>query len=1371
MNDAISPEAVSNPHDLDGSCPAEQLEQLWQRGETPEPKVFLAQFETMTTPEILEVLLVDQRARWQRGDRPRAEAYLVNHPSVRADAEAVLDLVYGEYLLAEELDGPPDVDEYARRFPALADALRVQIELHRAMAVEEANATWDQQDEAELPRPRPHVPGYDILGEIGRGGMGVVYKARQVSLNRIVALKMVLAGMHADPEALRRFRAEAEAVARLRHPNIVQVHDYGHGDGHAYLALEYVEGGTLTGKIACVPQTPEFAARTVQTLAAAMQHAHTLGFVHRDLKPANVLVTADGVLKITDFGLAKWLTTGADGSNDHTQTGALLGTPAYMAPEQTSGSREIGPATDTYALGVILYQLLTGRPPFEGDSVLDVLRRVQEEEPLPPRRLRLSVPRDLETICLKCLEKHPTQRYASAADLEEDLRRYQAGEPITARPVGTPERVWRWCRRNPGWAAMLAIVSGLVLTIAGVGSGLSLWALRAEIQARKQQFEAKLEQARAIRNSKRPGQRFAALKLLDEAAELARELKLPPERFADLRHATLAALVMPDLDPVLTDIPFPAEAVQADFDADFRVCARTDRDGSCRIFREGVEVHHLPGPGLEKDNATPFLSRDGRFVATFHIGYTVRVWQLDGAKPELLFHERRPVWTLDFDASSRHIGFAHTDGWISRYELARGGKVNRLPPNAMDRELVLALHPDPAKPLAAISSYFGRRVQIRNLETGAVEKHLEMPGSAGRLAWHPKDHNLLVSPGDAGKLRLFDGTTFRLLRTFGEIAGGGHPSFNHAGTGLVVHDWSAATRLLDFTTGQQLFQSPQGNVLSSRRFARDDRRLAGFTEGGRVGIWHVGDRRAHRALVRPDAPKGLQYHAAALCPEGRLLAVVMAEGIHADGVGFWDLDEGRYLDFLPFPKLYGVHFAPDGALLLSDDSGVYRWPIHRDPAAPNVRRLGPPEPLALPPCHTIATSKDGRVIAVGTRAVTAIAPWAGVWILDADRPDTPRHLSAGTDLASLALSPDGNHLATVVWGVSAVHLWDVRAGGKPRTLLDSGGSLAFSPDGSRLLVGGAPGGLFDAAGWTRLRDGNHHGCFSPDGRTLVQWTNTHLLRLTEADSGRELALLDDPDLHTARHLQFTPDGTRLVVVSPTGGIRIWDLRELRAGLSQRGLDWDMPAYAPASAPSEPLRLQLDRGDIDALRPAQRVANFDRAVNAAPHLAVRWFTRGRFRLENEQYDEALADLREAVRLAPNAPLFCNALAWFLATGPERLRNPGEAVALAERAVHAKPGEWTYHNTLGVARYRAVRYADAVTALEASLRGSAGETDAHDLYVLAMCHHQLGDPCRAQHCYARARAWHDRRADSLTPGTAAELRSFRAEAEAALYGEEG
>jgi serine/threonine-protein kinase len=333
------------------------------------------------------------------------------------------------------------------------------------------------------------VAGYQILGELGRGGMGVVYKARQRGLHRLVALKMILAANHADETQLARFHTEAEAVARLQHPNIVQIHEVGEQDGLPYFSLEFVDGEPLDKRIAGIPQAPRQAAQLIETLARAMHFAHQQGIVHRDLKPANILMTQDGIPKITDFGLAKRL-EGDDSSQ--TKSGTILGTPSYMAPEQARGDiRMVGPLSDLYALGSILYELLTGRPPFRGANPMDTVTRVTRDDPVPPARVQPKTPLDLETICLKCLQKEPARRYADCFELAEDLRRFLTGEPILARPVGHIERLWRWCRRNPTLAAAAAAILSLLLVVS-VGSTWAAIVIRAEKElAQQNELKAK----------------------------------------------------------------------------------------------------------------------------------------------------------------------------------------------------------------------------------------------------------------------------------------------------------------------------------------------------------------------------------------------------------------------------------------------------------------------------------------------------------------------------------------------------------------------------------------------------------------------------------------------------------------------------------------------------------------------------------------------------------------------------------------------------------------------------------------------------------------------------------------------------------------
>jgi formylglycine-generating enzyme required for sulfatase activity/tRNA A-37 threonylcarbamoyl transferase component Bud32 len=313
----------------------------------------------------------------------------------------------------------------------------------------------------------PAPPGYEVLGELGRGGMGVVYKARQLKANRVVALKMTLGGRPPDLAERVRFQIEVEAIARLRHAHIVQLLEAGEYNGQPYFSLEFCDGGSLDRALKARRPSADEAAALVEKLARAVHSAHQRGVVHRDLKPANVLLTEEGEPKVSDFGLAK--RTDTDGNVS--QSGAVIGTPSYMAPEQAEGKgREVGPATDVYALGAILYECFAGRPPFKGETAFDTVRRVLTEEPEPPSRLNPRVPSDLETICLKCLRKQPAERYGSAEELAEDLRRYREGEPIAARPAGVAERALKWARRRPAVASLVALAVVLVcVVIASLG--------------------------------------------------------------------------------------------------------------------------------------------------------------------------------------------------------------------------------------------------------------------------------------------------------------------------------------------------------------------------------------------------------------------------------------------------------------------------------------------------------------------------------------------------------------------------------------------------------------------------------------------------------------------------------------------------------------------------------------------------------------------------------------------------------------------------------------------------------------------------------------------------------------------------------------
>jgi tetratricopeptide (TPR) repeat protein len=425
--------------------------------------------------DAVEALAREYLAQLQAGENPDRHALARAHPHLGADLERRLAHVEMVYRLGLAPGGEGT---------SMAESLEPQTDASDPGGSQLSPTKLGEPPAAPSGRPG-NPPNYEILSKVGHGGMGVVYRARQRSLNRTVALKMISAGTHADRDTLARFRIEAEALASLQHPNIVQVYEVGEHGGCPYLAMEFLDGGSLAAHIDGSPQPPRAAAELVEMLARAMHAAHQRGIIHRDLKPANVLFTSgEGVSgtyqgdspptshltpntpKITDFGLAKRLAEG----QGRTSTGVILGTPSYMAPEQATGRvRDTGPPTDVYALGAILYEMLTGLPPFWGESVTATLRRVESDDPTAPSRLCRGLPVDLETICLKCLAKEPSKRYATAQDLADDLRRFLEGKPIAARPVGLGERAWKWVKRRPAPAALIGISVAAAIVLPAVG--------------------------------------------------------------------------------------------------------------------------------------------------------------------------------------------------------------------------------------------------------------------------------------------------------------------------------------------------------------------------------------------------------------------------------------------------------------------------------------------------------------------------------------------------------------------------------------------------------------------------------------------------------------------------------------------------------------------------------------------------------------------------------------------------------------------------------------------------------------------------------------------------------------------------------------
>jgi eukaryotic-like serine/threonine-protein kinase len=1402
--------------------PDRRLWRLWRQGERPDVGQFLAGQGELRPGQLAAVLAVDQRERWQRGERVPAEAYLRDHPGLGEDAESAVELVYGEYLLREELGEAPQLEEFRARFPAYADRLEQQVEFHRALGpptgelslgvtAQLAKGTGNLPARA-IPSGTtwPVLPGYLVLGELGRGGMGVVYQARQAGTNRVVAVKMLLAGSLAGPADAARFRVEIEAAGRLLHPNIVHIYEVGEEAGRPYFSMEFAEGSHLAARLDGTPWPPRRAAELIETLADAVHHAHERGIVHRDLKPSNILLSAEGIAKVADFGLAKIL---GDGGAGQTQTGTILGTPSYMAPEQAAG-QAVGPAADVYALGAILYELLTGRPPFKAETPGETIQQVLHDDPVPIRRLQPKVPRDLETVCLKCLEKEPARRYPSAQSLADDLRRFRDQEPIRARHVTRVERLWRWCRRNPLAAGLTGLAAALLVVIAvGASAGVVLLqrelrrAEDAERERSEQLAKAYLEQARARRLSGQPGQRFESLKALQAAAHIVRTLPLAEEKLHELRNEAIACLVLPDLEVARTWSGWPEASVHVDFADTLERYVRGDKHGNISVRRvaDDAEIAHLPGTGTAR---AAFLSHAGEYLAAASSPTgPLWVWRLTGPRPELVYedrcvHDRNPR----FSADDRYLAYHQSRTAIGVLDLRTGrSKILSVPRGYLGP---LAFHPDGRRLAFSWQQEDGGQIQVRDVVSEEVTARILVPGPLDDLAWHPGG-KVLAGGGRDRRIYTWNAETGeRTLALEGHTQDGLMLAFNHAGDRLMSIDWTGLLRLWDTRAGTLLLSIPAG--WGGRLvFSPDDRLLAAGITTTHVRLFRVA---RGEELTRLSPALGGSQTWVAVSADGRLLVNVTEWG-----VAFSNRETGERLAFLADPGSRILGFEPSGALLTSGFYGLLRWPLRTD-AASGERCFGPPQFLCQRALNVNghAASADGNVVAFALND-------EGALVLHRGRSEKLVPLGPQEDVRSCAVSPDGRWAATGSHSSldgKGAKVWDAWRGELLKEFPVPGQcQVAFSPDGRWLVTSGGGCRLWEAGTW---REGPVIGggepLFAPDGKLLAVSNDPDGIRLVETDGASDVARLLSPDHARLSSCCFTPDGTQLIVRNDrTQALHAFDLRAIGEQLARLELGGRLPASGPPATPvpGRPFRVRLNTGTLPlaaftdprlalvlyslalALCPMNgeayrqrgiaysRLGEVQKAVadlsRALAWLPARDKRRGDSLLRRVLAYEQLSDLARAgadvqaltaqnlelpAELAPVAALVCNRLAWRSVEGPDRLADPKKAIPLARKAVALMPGEATYWNTLGVVCYRAGSYEEAIAALQQSLRAARGEAAAYDLFFLAMCHARRGDAQQARALHDRAVRLLEAARERLPTQWREELNVFRAESEALL-----
>jgi eukaryotic-like serine/threonine-protein kinase len=1050
-------------------------------------------------------------------------------------------------------------------------------------------------DKAALPRA---FGSYELLEEIARGGMGIVYRARQTQINRLVAVKVVASGVFAAPDFVERFRTEAEAVASLNHPNIVPIYEVGDCEGHPFFSMRFIEGGSLAQRIAesASPISNRDAAKLLSKLARAVHFAHQRGILHRDIKPGNVLLDAKGEPHLTDFGLAKLV----EKDSALTRTMAMLGTPSYMSPEQARGeAKQFTTAVDVYGLGAVLYELLTGQPPFAGGTTMRTVRLVLEKEPRPPWMIQPGVDRDLETICLKCLEKDPGRRYSSAEALAEDLERWLKNEPIQARPVTGIERLSKWMRRRPLAAILCSItmvaVAASVATL--IWANLDSRAAQAKEKILRQQAQLNEQRATEARNdakseAEQRRQQLVRLhvaagnKLVDEGdafmglLQFVEALRLESgdsTRDEIHRRRFAAALrTAPRLKQFWTGAGFGPARISPD--GTRMVCG--DGRGGAQVFdAESGEPLGLP---LKTQTATrlAWFTPDGKFVATLDQKGHLHHWPADASGsinhplPEVpLANGWRQSDCVDYTADGRWVAAVLPSG-VQVYEVATGEPVGPLLAEAV---AVRRVRFSPDGQTVAIAA---KRPSVQILEVLSGRQLLELEqlkGDRPFVEFTPDGMRLVTASGgthdvdvrdirrgerlfptiNAGfaiaelelgrvgnsiaaagavNVRLFDGRTSHPVLEM--ISHGSHITrmqFSPDGRQLATSSFDETARIWDVTSGRQQFPALRhAHVVTDVQYSLDGRRLLTTSTDATVRLWELPSGHGERLSVNFKV-----YGRFYVCfsPDGRRILVYGERGL----VRVWEADSGSLVFARNFPLSFvSASFNGDGThLVVVDVDGFVRlWNLLTNEEVFSVQHTAAVRHVEFSPKGNqfLTASDDGT---------------ARLWNAVDGSPSAPPLVHTGA-VQTAAFSPDGRHIVTGSADGSAC-VWDALTGAcvsrlKTKYTTNLYG-VSLSSDGRRLLTltgGRTPvAQLWDPTTGRRigreasiLSGARYPAAFSPDGKRYLLLHDTTSVAIMDSETGQTAApLLRHENLPV--WFAFSPDG-RMVLTCEDAAARVWD---------------------------------------------------------------------------------------------------------------------------------------------------------------------------------------------------------------------------------------